>query len=284
VSTAQVSGITIGYDDEGEGPALLLVHGHPFDRSMWRPQTGEFARAGWRVIAPDLRGFGESTVSEALGWDVFARDLVALLDLLGAGEAVIAGLSMGGQIAMEFCRLFPGRVRGVVLAATFATGETAGGRRRRADLAGRLLRDGMHDYATEVLPKMMSPASIGAMPAAAAHVLAMMRGAPPAGAAAALLARAERPDYAGVLAGLTVPTLIVVGTEDAFTPVSDAGYMHGLIPGAELVIIRGSGHLPNLERPAEFSQALRRFLAGLGSGPGPAAAGHGARTDDDDGE
>lgn len=272
MSTAQVSDVTIGYDDEGSGPALLLVHGHPFDRSMWSPQTAGLAGSGWRVIVPDLRGFGQSTVCATLGWDVFARDLAALLDRIGVAEVVIGGLSMGGQIVMEFCRLFPGRVRGVVLAATFAAGETAEGRRRRSDLADRLLREGMHDYATEVLPKMMSPASVEALPAVAAHVLAMMRGAPPAGAAAALRARSQRPDYARVLAGLTVPTLIVVGTEDEFTPVSDAEQMHGLVTGSHLVVIGGSGHLPNLERPAEFNQALRDFLAGLAAGPAEAAA------------
>ena len=126
----------------------------------------------------------------------------------------------------------------------------------------------------------MSTAAIGgeALPAAAGRVLAMMRGAPPRGAAAALLARAQRPDYTGVLAGLAVPALIVTGTGDAFTAVSDAEYMHRLIAGASLAVIAGAGHLPNLERPAEF-KALRGFLAGLGNTPGA-----GARTPGDGGE
>lgn len=283
MSTAVIGGVSVGYDDEGDGPALLLVHGHPFDRSMWSPQVREFAPAGWRVIAPDLRGFGETSAGGELAWDTFARDLAALLDHLGVAGVVIGGLSMGGQIAMEFCRLFPARVRAVVLAATFATLDTPEGRQRRVEMAGRLRREGMAGYATEVLPKMMSPASIQALPAVAGHVLAMMRGAPPEGAAAAALARCGRPDYTGVLGGLAVPALIVVGTEDGFTPVSDAEYMHGLIPHATLAVIAGSGHLPNLERPAEFNQALRRFLAGLPAGPG-ASAGAGARTPGDGGE
>lgn len=283
MTTATVSGITMGYDDEGTGPALLLVHGHPFDRSMWSPQVREFARAGWRVIAPDLRGFGETSAGGELAWDTFARDLAALLDHLGAGEVVIGGLSMGGQIVMEFCRLFPARVRGVVLAATFATLDPPAGLQRRADMAARLRREGMAAYAAEVLPKMMSPASIAALPAVSEHVLAMMRGAPPEGAAAAALARCERPDYTPVLAALAVPALIVVGTEDAFTPVSDAEYMKGLLGRATMTVIAGSGHLPNLERPAEFNQALRRFLAGLPAGPGT-SAGAGARTPGDGGE
>ncbi len=283
MSTVTLGGTAFGYDDEGSGPALLLVHGHPFDRSMWSPQAREFSRAGWRVIAPDLRGFGESAVTVPLGWEAFAGDLAALLDHLGVASVVIGGLSMGGQIVMEFCRRYPARVRGVVLAATFATLDTPEGRQRRVDLAGRLRREGMAAYAAEVLPKMMSPASIEALPAVAGQVLAMMRGAPPEGAAAAALARCERPDYTGVLADLAVPALIVVGTEDVFTPVSDAEHMQGLIPDAALTVIAGSGHLPNLERPAEFNEALRGFLAGLPAGPGP-SAGAGGRTPGDGGE
>lgn len=283
MSTASVNGVTISYDDEGEGPALLFVHGHPFDRSMWAPQAAAFSQAGWRVIAPDLRGLGRSTGSAAEGWDSFARDLAALLDHTGAGDPVIAGLSMGGQIVMEFCRLFPGRARAVVLAATFATPDTPEARQRRAALADRLLREGMQPYASEVLPKMMCPASIEALPAVAAQLLAMMRAAPPEGAAAALLARSGRPDYTEVLAGLTAPALIVAGTEDELTPVRDAEYMHGLISGSRLAVIDGAGHLPNLERTAEFNEILRGFLAGLHGGQRPGAH-PGARTPGDSGE
>lgn len=104
--------ITVGYEDEGSGEPLMLVHGHPFNRSMWRPQTEHFSRAGWRVIVPDLRGYGDSTVLPgATPLATFARDLVDLLDHLGIERCVLGGLSMGGQIVMECYRLFPERFR-----------------------------------------------------------------------------------------------------------------------------------------------------------------------------
>jgi pimeloyl-ACP methyl ester carboxylesterase len=260
---ASLDGIDIGYNDAGTGEVLVLVHGHPFNRSMWRPQIERFS-AGWRAIAPDLRGYGESTVVPGMTTlDVFARDIADLLDHLGIGTIVLGGLSMGGQIVMDFYRQFPDRVRGVLLADTFAAGETEAGRTRRNAIADRLLAEGMADYADEELPKMVAPHNIEAQPAVAEHVLTMMRTTPAAGAAAALRGRAERPDYVDLLTKITVPALVVVGREDTYTPVADAELLHYHIPDSQLVIIEGAAHLPNLEREDEFNAALDAFLSGL---------------------
>jgi 3-oxoadipate enol-lactonase len=300
-----VNGITIAYEDVGEGDnVLVLVHGHPFNRTMWQPQMDWIrgfnrprARARsegvgnltvserlgseivvkpsthsnfeheheedhvWRAVVPDLRGYGESAVVPGKATlEIFASDIAGLLDELGIQQVVIGGLSMGGQIVMEFCRLYPERVRGILLAATFCRAETEEGRRQRAIMADRLLKVGMQPYADEVLPKMVTPANLIALPAVADHVRAMMWGTNPVGAAAALRGRAERPDYAGTLARLDVPALVVVGDEDAFTTRADAEQMSGLLKQSELVWINGVGHMPNLESEGEFNEALERFL------------------------
>jgi pimeloyl-ACP methyl ester carboxylesterase len=262
MSAVSVNGITIGYDDQGSGEPLVLVHGHPFDRSMWAPQVTEFARSGWRVITPDLRGYGQSTViAGKTPLATFARDVAALLDHLDLDAVVLGGLSMGGQIVMEFYRLFPHRVRNLLLADTFAQAETDDGKKTRNDLADRLLREGMTGYADEVLHKMVAPYNVGALPAIAEHVLRMMRNAPPEGAAAALRGRAERADYSDLLARISVPTLVLVGRDDEFTPIGDAEFMYRRIPNATLAVIEGAAHMPNLERPAEFNHALHHFFA-----------------------
>jgi pimeloyl-ACP methyl ester carboxylesterase len=203
-----VNGITVAYEDLGEGDnVLVLIHGHPFNRTMWQPQMewisdsnrprpcarieggdsmkdserprreigkepaapqnlehGHDGRAVWRAIVPDLRGYGESTVVPGkTRLDSFASDIAGLLDELGIREVVIGGLSMGGQIVMEFCRLYPERVRGILLAATFCRAETEEGTRQRAVMADRLLQEGMQPYADEVLPKMVTPANLIAL-------------------------------------------------------------------------------------------------------------------------
>lgn len=263
MATATVNGVRLAYDDEGEGPGtpLVLVHGHPFDRSMWAPQVRAAAAAGRRVIVPDLRGYGASEVVPGItSLEAFARDIAALMDHLGVPEAVVGGLSMGGQIVMEFQRLFPGRTTGLLLAATFPGAETHEGRRVLEAMAERLLAEGMSGYADEVLDRMIAPHNVTALPGVAAHVLRMMRGASPEGAAAALRGRARRPDYGAVLAAVRVPTLIVVGRKDVYTPVAEAEAMHAAVRGSRLMVVEGAGHLPNLERPEEFDAALLRFL------------------------
>jgi pimeloyl-ACP methyl ester carboxylesterase len=260
--TVDLDGISIAFDEAGDGPGtVLFVHGHPFDRSMWRPQLAALASAGWRVLAPDLRGYGRSAVVPGVTpMEAFAADLMGLLDRRGIDRAVVAGLSMGGQIAMECARLYPARVSALVLAATFPRAETVEGQQARRAMADRLEREGMSGYADETLPRMIAPASITALPDVAAHVLSMMRAAPPAGAAAALRGRALRPPYEDTLRQFDGPALIVAGTEDAFTTRADVDAMHGALAHSELVWMEGVGHMPNLERPEAFIAALLRFL------------------------
>lgn len=263
MNSLTVNGISIGYDDRGpvDGTPVVLIHGHPFNRSMWTPQADALVPAGYRVVTADLRGYGESDVvpGTTLLSD-FARDTAAVLDRLGLERAVIGGLSMGGQIAMEFHRLFPQQVRALILADTSPVAETAEGKAFRRAMAERLLAEGMGGYADEVIGKMLAPYNVTALPEVAEHVLGMMRATSPEGAAAALRGRAERPDYREMLARPAGPALVVVGADDTYTPVGEAESMAGLIPGATLVVIDGAAHMPNLERPADFNTALLQFL------------------------
>ncbi|MDA2811521.1 alpha/beta fold hydrolase [Nocardiopsis sp. RSe5-2] len=250
-------------DDLGpeDGPPVLLFHGHPFDRSMWRPQAERLAAAGHRALVPDLRGYGAAPATDpTTPFDAFARDGAALLDRLGLDAAVVGGLSMGGQIAMEFHRLFPDRVRGLLLAATSAPPETPEGRDRRDAAADRVLDEGMDAYARELLPGMLAPATAERDPDLARYVLEMMRAAPPRGAVAGLRGRARRADPRPSLARAAVPTLVVVGTEDPFTPVEEAHTIRDLVPGARLEVLPGTAHLPNLEDPEGFGRALDPLL------------------------
>ncbi|TCP57522.1 pimeloyl-ACP methyl ester carboxylesterase [Tamaricihabitans halophyticus] len=254
----------ISYRDTGTGPPLVLVHGHPFDGSMWQPQIDYFSARGWRVIVPDLRGYGGSEVIPGeTPLETFAADILRLLDELRLDQVVLGGLSMGGQIVLACYRQFPERLRGLLLADTSARADTAEGKAARIALAERLTRSGIGDYATEVLPKMVCPATITDRPEVANRVLDMMRAAPAEGAAAALRGRAQRPDYLSLLPTIAVPTLVVVGSADEFTPVSEAEVLHREIPEARLVIVPETGHLPNMERPTEFNAALSEFLEGF---------------------
>jgi 3-oxoadipate enol-lactonase len=262
-----INGVELSYLDSGsDRRSLLLIHGHPFNRTMWTPQV-ELLRARYRVVVPDLRGYGKSSLPPGCRetrLETFAADNLALMEALGIGMFALGGLSMGGQIALEMYRQAPDRIQALLLADTFAGLDGPDRKRLRFTTADRLEHVGMETYAREELPKMIAPSNADECPEVAAHVLAMMTTTPRAGAAAALRGRAQRRDYLPLLKEIRVPTVIVVGREDAYTPVSFAEELHQHIPGATMAVIDGAGHLPNLERPAAFNEVCEAWLR---SGP-----------------
>lgn len=260
-----VRGIEMAYDEEGRGEAfVVLLHGFPFDRSMWREQA-EVLSPTFRVVAPDLRGLGETPLGDvaAATMDEMAEDLAALLDALNVERAVLGGLSMGGYVAFEFFRRFPQRVRALVLADTRPQADDDDGKRTREENARKVLREGMRPLVDSMLPKLLSASTRESRPDVVERVSAMMLAVRPEGAASALRGMAVRRDQTELLSRIDVPTLVIVGTEDAITPPSDAEAMAVKIEGSRLVRVEGAAHLSNVERPEEFNRALVDFVSGL---------------------
>ena len=264
MSVARVRGIELAYDVSGEGLPVVLLHGFPFNRTLWRDQT-EMLAATHRVVAPDLRGFGESAVGgeDAATMEEMARDVAALMDELRIERAILGGLSMGGYVALAFCRLFSRRVRALVLADTRPQSDTEEGRRNRDVMARLALDEGMGAIAEAMLPKLLAPATHMKNPQAVARVREMILSTKPEAAAAALRGMAVRQDHTNWLQNVLQPTLIVVGSEDQLTPPADSETMRGEIRGSRLEVIEGAGHVSNVERPREFNQALTKFLKDL---------------------
>jgi len=258
-----VNGVSLAVDIRGEGPAVLLVHGYPYDHTIWAAQMA--ALDGYQRIAPDLRGMGQSDAPD-LGYSMatYAADLAALLDALGVGEVVLCGLSMGGYIAFEFLRSWRRRVRGLVLMDTRAEADSPEGRRAR-DLAAALARErGAAAIADEMLPKSLTPVTLARSPDMAERVRSMMAATPVAGIVGALGAMRDRADSTALLPTLgDIPTLIVVGELDQPTPPDRAEAMAEAIPGARRITIPGVGHLSPVEGADRVTQALLEFLRSL---------------------
>ncbi|MBA3260788.1 MAG: alpha/beta fold hydrolase [Gemmatimonadales bacterium] len=258
-----VNGVSLAVEVRGEGPAVLFIHGYPLDRSVWAHPVA--ALEGYRRIAPDLRGAGESDAPD-LGYSVetYARDLAALLDALGIDDAVLCGLSMGGYIAFEFIRRWRARVRGLVLMDTRAEADTAEGKRARDAAAGTARERGAAAIAESMLPKVLSAATLSGSPETVERVRAMMAGSPVSGLVGALGAMRDRPDSTDLLPTLAgLPTVILVGEEDELTPPARARAMAEAIPGARLVVIPGAGHLLPVERPSATTDELFDFLRSI---------------------
>jgi pimeloyl-ACP methyl ester carboxylesterase len=258
----QLDGIEIHYRDEGSGRPLLLVHGFPLTHAMWSQQIATLSDT-YRVIAPDLRGFGGSPFVEGeIGMETYGADLSALLDHLGLAEPIaMAGFSMGGYVLLALLREQPGRVDRLALIDTKATADSPEAKAGRLAAAESVLVDGSGVVARGMIEKLFAPATREARPNLEAELLEMMSEQAPGAVAQALLAMASRPDSMPLLAALEVPTMVIVGSEDVIATPEEARWMADEIPGAQLVEIAGAGHMAPVERPDAVNRALASWLA-----------------------
>src|SRR5215213_1756139 len=255
-------GLEMAYDEAGSGIPLLLVHGWPHDRSLWTGQLGGLPTYA-RVIAPDLRGFGDSRVRGPFSIDQHADDLAAFLRSLGLASTVVCGLSMGGYVAFSMLRRHRSLVRGLVLADTRATADTDEVRANRARMISLIEQQGMDVLAAEQLASSLAPSTRTRQPQLVETVRRMMAATPPEGAIAALRAMAERPDSTALLGSIEVPTLAVGGADDTITPPDVIRGLAAAIPGSRAEILEQGGHLCPLERPAAFNHVVSEFLGAL---------------------
>ncbi len=257
--SAQVNGAELSYHDEGRGEPIVLAHAFPLSSAMWEEQIDALATR-FRVIAPDMRGFGNSARGQGIAsLDQAADDLAGLIGALELPKVTLVGLSMGGYIAFALLRRHPELVARLVLADTRAGADSAEGRQSREASAQLAETQGAAAVAEQLLPKLLSAAApAGVRDEARKIILAN----DPAGIAAAQRAMAARPDSSEQLAGIAIPTLIIVGGDDALTPPSEAEAMHRAIAGSRLVTLEGAGHLANLEAPDAFSAAIEEFVLG----------------------
>jgi 3-oxoadipate enol-lactonase len=254
-------GVELAFIDAGEGPVVLLLHGFPFDKSMWAAQLDALTGAGFRAIAPDLRGLGETrSSSEMSTMDNMARDAAALLDELKLETAIVCGLSMGGYVAFELVHLFPSRVRGLVLAGTRAPADNEQERAGREQQVQTMLRAGLVPISIATLPKLLSERTRAEKMDVVKRVRKMITRSDPQGAAAAQRGMAARRDYTNDLPNIKAAALIIVGREDPIRPVSDAEFMHERFPDSRLEIIEDAAHMTNMEQPEKFNELLVSFL------------------------
>jgi YbgC/YbaW family acyl-CoA thioester hydrolase len=258
-----VNGVTLAVEVQGQGPAVLFIHGYPLDRTVWRFQLEKLE--GYRRIAPDLRGMGESDAPD-LGYSLatYADDLVALLDTLGVDQAVVCGLSMGGYVAFELMRRFRSRIRGLILIDTRADADSAEARKAREVAAMTARERGAPAIAQEMTGRLWAQASAQRIPSLVAEINSRMGRTPVAGIVGALMAMRDRPDSLPLLHALKgIPTLILVGDEDQITPIDRAAAMAHAVEDAILREVPGAGHLSPLEQPEFTNRSLAEFLQRL---------------------
>jgi pimeloyl-ACP methyl ester carboxylesterase len=258
-------GIAIEYEVSGPraGLPVVFVHGFPFDRHMWKPQL-DALKDRYYAVTYDIRGFGASDAGDGqYSVEYFVDDLIGLLDHLKIPKAVVAGLSMGGYIALRAIERHPDRFRGAVLADTRSEPDTNEGKVKRATQARSVKKEGMKKFADGFLSAAFHPETPERLPDVVRTIRAVVEKTSPVAAAGTLIALAARTDTTPSLFAMKIPALILVGQNDSITPPAASSAMKEKIPGAELHILPGAGHLSNLESSEEFNRRLLHFLSTL---------------------
>jgi pimeloyl-ACP methyl ester carboxylesterase len=239
---------------------LVLIHGFPLRPVMWEPQF-LLAAHGWRIIVPELRGFGEGHDDPpTTSIDDYAGDIIDLLDALHIETAVIGGLSMGGYTAFAMFRHAPGYFQAIILADTKSAGDSAEAVAGRKSMQQLARAQGAGAIADALVPKLIGETTKLGRPRVVQDLRAQITGNSVDAITGALEALMTRPDSTPTLAAIHCPALILVGDEDVLTPPALSEQMQHGIAGSELVVIPGAGHMSNMEQPELFTAALARFL------------------------
>ena len=260
----RVNDIEIAYQIRGKGKPLLLVHGFPLDHSMWRFQF-EVLATQYQVIAPDLRGFGQTTRGSAdVSMQQFAKDLIGLLDALSIREPITyGGLSMGGYIGWEFWKSYPDRICRLIQCDTRSIGDTELMARGRRQMAERITKQGPNGSALAadgMLPKLFSNYSTQTIPERVAQLRNVIAGSDPQMIAETQHALANRHDATPWLPNINIPTLLICGAHDAISPADEMKAIADAIPDATFRIIENVGHMAPLEHPQAVNREIRQFL------------------------
>ncbi|MBA3632864.1 MAG: alpha/beta hydrolase [Acidobacteria bacterium] len=252
----------LAFKEYGSGKPIILLHAFPLYQKMWQPQVDEIVAAGFRLILPDLRGFGEShNFSDINSMEDMAKDVAELLDALEIERAVIGGLSMGGYVSFNLYQLFPEKFAALVLFDTNYAADTEEKRESRFNLIEKIEKSGAQALIDNLLPTLICVNTKINNPNLVGEIEKMFAEVNPKAAIAALRGMAERKDHAPILEEINIPTLLIFGEEDKITSFKTAEKMNKMILTSMLVKIENAGHYSSLEQPAQFNSALIDFLS-----------------------
>ncbi len=254
----------LAYDEIGSGEPFLLLHGFPLSGKMWSETAEAISSKGYRVILPDLRGFGESRCGdEIVPIENMAKDVAQLLDFLKIEKSIIGGLSMGGYVTFNLLRIFPKKFRALILCDTNYTSEPKENLPARQNLVDEIEKHGTRALVDQMLPMAVSEYTKLNNPDLISALTDEFLACSASSAAAAIRGIASRKDHTATLSKIDVPTILIFGQEDKITNVESAEKMASQIQGAKLSVIPNAGHLSNLENPQVFNSTVLEFLRSI---------------------
>src|SRR5512133_2811699 len=245
----------------GAGPTVVMLHGIGGGHLAFAPQVETLASSGYRAVAWDMPGYGHSAPIEPYTFKGLAQSCIALIESLHCGDVALVGHSMGGMVAQEVMARRPELVSKLVLCGTSPSFGKPDGGWQREFIAQRTapLDEGksMAQLAETLVPQMVGPGSLPEGVRLATHCMSLVPASTYRRALEALVSFDRRAD----LPRIQVPTLVVAGEHDRNAPPAVMKKMADAIPNSTYLVMRGVGHLQNLEAPDEFDALLLNFLA-----------------------
>ncbi len=266
IGTRVVRGLDVGAGDD----VVVLLHPYPLHAGTYEADARALAVEGLRVVAPSARGFGGSS-----GWggetpsiDAMADDVVAVLDALDVTRPVtVAGISMGGYVALALARRHPARLSAMLLADTKAEADSPEAQKGRSEAIARVEGGDLAGYLESLLPKQLSEVTRTTKPDVVAAVRALGKDASAVAIVQAMEALRDRPDARAVLPGIRFPVAVACGALDEVTPPSVVRPLAHAVRGATYEEIPGVAHFPNLEAPETFRRLVTELVARAASAP-----------------
>jgi 3-oxoadipate enol-lactonase len=248
--------------DGSNGDPIVLLAGFPLARDIW-DTCAESLACRYRVVRPDLRGVGASSVPDGpYLMDMLAADVAAVLDALGIERATIVGHSVGGYVALAFARMFTERIARIALVCSRLAADAPEQAAARRQLADRVeLEQSIEPVIEAYLPRLFAPQTLRERPELLESARGIARQNDPRGAAALLRGMALRSASDDIAADLKMPMVMVAGAGDAVIPLGEAHAIATAFPRGRLWPCERSGHLPMLEEPAAVTEALGQLLS-----------------------
>lgn len=244
------------------GPPVFLIHGFPLDYRMWSEQIEALAQR-FRVIVPELRGFGGSTVDADYALSDLADDIEQVRIHLASKDKIhLIGLSMGGYVAFEYWHRHGTNLRSLVLANTKPDRDSPAAAQNRLDMADHAIRQGTWPAVSPMMDRLIASSSKGT--AVEEKMREMMMSASPLAIAAAQRAMANRRDFCSLLSGITTPTLVLTGQLDSIAPPEATQQWASKLPLGKFAEIPAAGHMTTLETPELFNAIVTQFLNEVG--------------------
>lgn len=247
------------FDFGGDKEPLIFVHAFPLSSKMWKQQV-EYFQNKYHVITYDIRGLGESKVNDfQYMMETFVNDFFSIMDSFGFDKVYACGLSMGGYIILRALTKSPERFRAVILSDTKAEGDDNEALINRAQSIIQIKNNGLDDFLNNFIKKLITEESYNNQEINN-FLNNIMHEQNPEGICGAQIAIATRIDTLEQLKNIKVPALIMVGEKDILTPVKYANNMNNNFRNSDVIIVPAAAHLPNIENPDFFNNAVFRFL------------------------